>query len=159
MRHRPVLAALLALSPLVACAPGNCDPNQADFFSGIAGEASGCYAARDRQLRTNMDAARANLETERARAFQARLDAGSARREQDQAAASLAQMARQNAALRARLATAASRDGADRASIARQQAELDALERDRAAASRRGPDPTQLQELQRRQRALMGTPD
>lgn len=155
MRTLAVTAAAAALV-VSGCAatPGNCDPSQADFFSGIACESSGAYSARNAQLNSNLAAARTNLQVERSRAAAGSIDLGAAQSEQNRAATSLVSLQRQNASLRAQLDAAARRQGADQVAVARQRAELAQLERDRDAAQRNGAGQDEVRELARRERAV-----
>lgn len=150
-----VLLAFLPLGALTACAPGNCDPAQADFFTGIAGQASGCYAARNQTLQTNLQSARTDLQRQQSLARAAAIDKGAAEAERDRAATRLHAMGNDMAHLRQLLNDASRREHVDRVALQRQQSDLESLERDRRTAMSRPADPAEVQELERRRKALL----
>lgn len=140
---------------LMACANGNCDPTQAGFFSGISGEVSGCYAARDRVLQNNLSAARTDLDQQMFRARATATDRAAAENEREFNRGRLRAMGNENAILRRRFESAPQQESAARAAVSRRLSELDELERDRRAALTQTPDPAAVQALDRRRRALL----
>ena len=146
------LRASVALLGLAACTPQQCDPSQAGFFSGIGCAASGSYATRNQyqqvelaQQRTAALQGRAQAQDEGARASQAVLT-------RDQARRRLSTVDQQNAQLRTRLNAARARGGVDRVRLDDAQAELDALQRQRAVLQQRGATEEDLREIEERQR-------
>ena len=145
----------LALLPLLlfgACAAQNCDPATAGFFGGI-----GCAGAFDQQEKVQqqqLNDARRNLAIQRAAADAAARDRAAAEANLASMQARLSDIQQQDVELRRRIDAARRRQGADTAAVQHAQAELDALEatRRRAAAA---PDPAAVQELERRQRAVL----
>ena len=143
-----VLAAVLAVP---ACAPGQCDPSQAGFISGIGCEASGSYATRNQyqqsalaQQNANALQARASAQDEQSRANEALLS-------RDQARRRLGSVDVQTRSLRQRLASARSRGSVDRARLDQAQTELDALERQRAGLNQ-GATESQVRALEAQRR-------
>ena len=124
-----VVGVLLGLS---ACSAQQCDPSQAGFLSGIGCEASGSFATRNQNQQAALaqqNAAalqgRAQAQSEGARASQALLT-------RDQARRRLGTFDQQTAQLRARLNAARARGSLDQVRLSDAQAELDALQRQRA---------------------------
>lgn len=121
-----------ALLGLAACTPQQCDPSQAGFLSGIGCAASGSYATRNQYQQAELaqqgaaaSESRAQAQDEGARASQALLT-------RDQARRRLGAVDQQTAQFRARLNAARSRGGLDQVRLSDAQAELDALQRQRA---------------------------
>jgi len=142
-----------ALLGLAACSPQQCDPSQAGFLSGIGCAASGSYAARNQnqqselaQQSTAASQSRDQAQGEGARASQALLT-------RDQARQRLGAVDRQTAQLRARLNSARVRGGVSQIQLSDAQAELDALQRERAGLHGAATD-EQLRALEDHQRRL-----
>jgi len=121
-----------ALLGLAACSPQQCDPSQAGFLSGLGCAASGSYATRNQyqqselaQQSTAASQSRGQAQDEGARASQALLT-------RDQARQRLGAVDRQTAQLRTRLNAARVRGGVSQIRLSDAQAELDALQRERA---------------------------
>ncbi len=148
------LAAAGALLGLAACSAQQCDPSQAGFLAGIGCEASGSYGTRNQyqqsQLAQGNAAAlqsRAAAQDEGARASQALLT-------RDQARRRLGAVDQQTAQLRARLNAARARGGISQIQLSDAQAELNALQRQRAGLQGAATD-EQLRALEDHQRRLM----
>lgn len=124
--------AALAVLGLSACAPGQCDPSQAGFLSGIGCEASGSYATRSQYQQSALTQQNANALQMRAAASDEGTRANQAVLSRDQARGRLNAVDRQTAQLRARLSAARARGGADQVRLDAAQAELATLERQRA---------------------------
>lgn len=121
-----------ALLGLAACTPQQCDPSQAGFFSGIGCAASGSYAARNQNQQSELaqrsmaaSQSRTQAQDEGARAIQALLT-------RDQARLRLGAVDRQTAQLRTRLNAAYARGDISQIRLSDAQAELNALQRERA---------------------------
>lgn len=147
------LLALGGLVGLAACSAQQCDPSQAGFLSGVGCEASGSYTTRNQyqqsQLAQQNAAAlqnRAAAQDEGARASQALLT-------RDQARRRLGAIDQQTAQLRARLNAARSRGGVDQVRLGEAQAELDALQRQRAGLQG-GATEEQVRALEAQRRRL-----
>ena len=154
-----VLLAGGALLALTACTPQQCDPSQAGFFSGIGCAASGSYATRNQYQQVELAQQRAAAAQSRDQAQGEGARASQALLTRDQARRRLATVDQQNTQLRARLAAARSRGGVDRARLDAAQAELDDLQRQRAALQERGAtneDIRALEDHQRRFRNELG---
>ena len=146
------LAALAALG-LSACAPGQCDPSQAGFLSGIGCETSGSYATRSQYQQSALAQQNANTLQMRAAAADEGARANQAVLSRDQAQGRLSAVDRQTAQLRARLNAARARGGADQARLEAAQAELATLERQRAQVPA-GATEDQVRALEARRRRL-----
>lgn len=149
---RTVLA-LGAAALLAGCAPGQCDPSQAGFLSGMGCEASGSYGVRSQyqqsalaQQNTNALQMRAAASDEGARANQALLS-------RDQARGRLNAVDRQTSQLRARLNAARASGRADQSRLDAAQAELNALERQRGQVSQSATE-EQVRALEAQRRRL-----
>ncbi len=143
--------ALAAVLAVPACAPGQCDPSQAGFLSGIGCEASGSYRTRNQvqqsalaQQNANALQARASAQDEGSRANEALLS-------RDQARRRLGGVDAQTRSLRQRLAAARSRGGVDRVRLDQAQNELDTLDRQRAGLNQ-GATEAQVQALEAQRR-------
>ncbi len=138
---------------LAACSPQQCDPSQAGFLSGLGCAASGSYAARNQyqqselaQQSTAASQSRDQAQGEGARASQALLT-------RDQTRRRLGAVDRQTAQLRTRLNAARVRGGVSQIRLSDAQAELDALQRERAGLHGAATD-EQLRVLEDHQRRL-----
>lgn len=136
---------------LGACAPGQCDPSQAGFLSGIGCETGGSYRVRNQvqqstlaQQNDNALQARAAAQDEQSRATDAVLTRDQARRRLN----TVDQQARQ---LRARLNAARRRGTVDQVRLDQAQQELDGLQRQRAQVPGQATD-EQVRALEARQR-------
>ena len=148
---RAVLAAS-ALLALAACTPQQCDPSQAGFFSGIGCAASGSYATRNQYQQVELAQQRAVAAQGRDQAQDAGARASQAMLTRDQARRRLAAVDQQTAQLRARLNAARTRGGVDQARLNDAQAELDALQRQRATLQPGAADPQTMREMEERGR-------
>ncbi len=150
MRRLLVCGVLLGLS---ACSAQQCDPSQAGFLSGIGCEASGSFATRNQNQQSELaqqNAAalqsRAQAQNEGARASQALLT-------RDQARRRLGAFDQQTAQLRARLNAARAHGSLDQVRLSDAQAELDALQRQRAGLQGSATE-EQVRELDAQRRRL-----
>lgn len=134
------LLAAGALLGLAACTPQQCDPSQAGFFSGIGCAASGSYATRNQYQQVELGQQRAAAAQSRDQAQDAGARASQALLTRDQARRRLGALDQQTAQLRARLNAARARGGVDQVRLNDAQAELDALQRQRAALPRSATD-------------------
>lgn len=142
-----------ALLGLAACTPQQCDPSQAGFFSGIGCAASGSYATRNQYQQVELGQQRANAALSRDQAQDAGARASQAMLTRDQARRRLVAVDRQTAQLRAHLNAARARGDVDQARLGEAQAELDALQRQRAALPR-GATEEDMRALEGRERRL-----
>ena len=149
---RAVLAGS-ALLALAGCSSQQCDPSQAGFLSGIGCAASGSYAARNQyqqsvlaQQSTAASQNRVLAHDEGARASQALVTRDEARRR-------LGAVDRQIAQLRTRLSAARARGDVSQIRLSDEQAELNALQRQRAEVQGVATD-EQLRALENQQRRL-----
>lgn len=143
---------------LGACAPGQCDPSQAGFLSGIGCEAGGSYRVRNQvqqsalaQQNDSAFQARASAQAEQSRATEAVLT-------RDQARRRLNTVDQQTKQLRARLNTARRQGTVDQVRLDQAQQELDGLQRQRTQLPTQSTD-EQVRALEARQRRaaeLMG---
>lgn len=141
-----------ALLGLAACTPQQCDPSQAGFFSGIGCAASGSYATRNQYQQVELSQQRAAAEQSRDQAQGEGARASQALLTRDQARRRLVAVDQQTTQLRARLAAARSRGGVDQARLNDAQAELDGLQRQRAALQGRGATDEDIRALEDHQR-------
>jgi chromosome segregation ATPase len=151
---RPALAVLmLALS---SCTAAQCDPTQADFFSGV-----GCSVGSGYGQRTN--ALQNTLASEQSRDIAARQEAAQQQRiaaasEADLAALQrrVSEMQRNQAKLRQQLAQAQQRRGAQDATLQQARGELDRLDRKIGEQqASRSPDAATVKQLQDAQAKLI----
>ena len=141
-----------ALLGLAACTPQACDPSQAGFFSGIGCAASGSYATRSQYQQVELAQQRAAAAQNRDKAQEEGARASQALLTRDQARRRLAAVEGQNTRLRARLAAARAQSGTDQGRLDAAQAELDALERQRALLQGRGATEEDVRRLEDQQR-------
>ncbi len=132
--------AIGALLGLAACAPQQCDPSQAGFFSGIGCAASGSYAARNQYQQSELAQQRAAAAQSQAQAQDQGARASQALLTRDQARRRLGAVDQQNARLRTHLNAARARGDVDQARLDGAQAELDDLQRQRARLQRGATD-------------------
>ena len=142
-----------ALLGLAACTPQQCDPSQAGFFSGIGCAASGSYATRSQYQQVELAQQRAAAAQSRDQAQYEGAQAREALLTRDQARRRLASVDQRTAQLRARLNAARARGGVDQSRLNDAQAELDALQRQRAALGRGATD-EDMRALESRERRL-----
>lgn len=142
-----------ALLGLAACTPQQCDPSQAGFFSGIGCAASGSYATRNQYQQTELAQQRNAAALNRDQAQDAGARASQAMLTRDQARRRLGALDQQTAQLRARLNAARARGGVDQVRLNDAQAELDALQRQRAGLQRGATD-EDVRALEGRERRL-----
>lgn len=147
------LLAMGALLGLAACAPQQCDPSQAGFFSGIGCAASGSYATRNQYQQVELAQQRAAAAQSRDQAQDAGARASQALLTRDQARRRLGAVDQQTAQLRSRLNAARMRGGVDQVRLNDAQAELDTLQRQRAGL-RQGATDEDLRALENHQRRL-----
>ncbi len=143
---------------LAACSAEQCDTSRMtpDLFTGLGCEVGGGFSAQERIRSDQLNSARANLSIQQNAAANAQADAANAVQAKAEAQARLETLESSNATLRRRLTAAQQRAGADRAAISRAQAELDALERDRARVQAAPqPNAADVQALQARHDALL----
>jgi len=149
---RLVAAGGLLLS-LGACTPQACDPSQAGFLSGIGCEASGSYGVRNQYQRSTLAQQNAVALQNRADALNEGSRANQALLNRDEARRRLATADRQTNELRARLNAARSR-GADQTQLNQAQAELAAIQQQRAGLAG-GATADQIRAYEDRQRRLL----
>ena len=137
---------------LAACASANCDPNQADFFSGIGNAASGCYAAKNRAYQGQLDQSGELRNQQLMRAEAAAADAQQANRNLTAAQSRLNSADRQRAIMEGQLEAMRHRTDISQAALQRAQQAIDEL-RQRQAAARASPTPQALDEVEQQQRA------
>lgn len=142
-----------ALLGLAACTPQQCDPSQAGFFSGIGCAASGSYATRNQYQQVELAQQRGAAAQSRDQAQDAGARASQAVLTRDQSRRRLGALDQQTAQLRARLNAARARGGVDQVRLNDAQAELDALQRQRAALPRGATD-EDVRALEDRERRL-----
>ena len=142
-----------ALLGLAACTPQQCDPSQAGFLSGIGCAASGSYATRNQYQQSELaqqsiaaSQSRAQAQDEGARASQALVT-------RDQARRRLGAVDRQTAQLRTRLNAARARGEISQIRLSDAEAELNALQRERAGLQGAATD-EQLRALESHERRL-----
>ena len=150
MKARLAAGALLGLA---ACTPQQCDPSQAGFFSGIGCAASGSYTTRNQYQQVELAQQRAAAMQSRDQAQGEGARASQALLTRDQARRRLVAADQQTAQLRARLTAARARGGVDQVRLNDAQAELDALQRQRAGLQR-GATEEDLRALEDHQRRL-----
>lgn len=150
---RAALAGLVALAALPSCAPQSCDPSQAGFLSGIGCEASGSYGVRRDAQQQALAQQNALALQNQAAAQQEGARATDALVARDQARRRLGAVDQQTRALRARLASARARAGANPGRLDAAQADLDQLERQRGAVGS-APSEAQLRALEEQRRRL-----
>jgi len=121
-----------ALLGLAACTPQQCDPSQAGFLSGIGCAASGSYAARNQYQQSKLAQQGASASQNRAQAQDEGVRASQALLTRHQARQRLGAVDQQTARLRARLIAARARGSLDQVRLSDAQAELNALQRERA---------------------------
>ncbi len=129
MRRLLVAGVLLGFS---ACSAQQCDPSRAGFLSGIGCEASGSFATRNQSQQSEFVQQNAAALQSRAQAQDQGARASQALLTRDQARRRLGTFDQQTAQLRARLNAARARGGLDQVRLSDAQAELDALQRQRA---------------------------
>jgi hypothetical protein len=141
---------------LGGCSAAQCDPSQADFFSGIGCTGGGGYAQRTKALQNT-------LATEQTWGMAALQQAG----EQEQAAAAaeaeaevlrrkISDMQRSQVELRQKLAAAQQRRGAQPAYLQRARRELDQLDTKlREQQTGVSPDPATMRQIERDQNQLL----
>jgi chromosome segregation ATPase len=147
------LAAALSLAALAGCAAGSCDPSQAGFFSGIGCEASGAYGARNQMQRSALAQSRSQALQEEAGAGQAQSEAASAEASLNERRRQLDTLDRETASLRARLGRLRGSNRVDQGRLAVARAQLDELQRRRAALPASASE-AQIEELERKRTAL-----
>ena len=151
MRHLLFGAAMIGLA---GCSPQACDPSQAGFFSGIGCEASGSFSTRNQYQRSTLAQQNALALQNRADAIDEGSRANQALLNRDEARRRLSAADRQTAELRARLSAARGRGDVDGARLSQAQAELNALQRQRAGLAG-GATAEQLRAYEERQRRLL----
>lgn len=148
-----IVASLAAVLGLAACAPQNCDPSQAGFFSGIGCEAGGAYTSRNQSQQSMLAQQNAAALTNRAQAQDEGYRANQALLTRDQARRRLGAIDAQTAQLRRRLDAARARGGVDQARLGAAQSELDALQRQRGGLQG-GASEDQVRALEAQRRRL-----
>lgn len=145
---------VVALFGLAACSPQQCDPSQAGFLSGLGCAASGSYAARNQYQQSELaqqtmaaSRSRSQAQDEGARASQALVT-------RDQARRRLGAVDRQTAQLRAHFNAAHARGDLSQIRLSDAQAELNALQRERAGLQG-GATEEQLRALEDHERRVM----
>jgi hypothetical protein len=145
--------ALVSLAGLLAaCTSANCDPNQADFFSGIGNAASGCYAAKNRAYQGQLDQSGELRKQQLMHAEDAANDARKANLDLAAAQSRLDSADRQRAIMEGQLDAMRHRTDISQATLQRAQRAIDEL-RQRQAAARASPTPQALDEVEQQQRA------
>lgn len=129
------LLPLGVLALLAGCAPGQCDPSQAGFLSGIGCEASGSFTSRNQTQQTVLMQQNSNALQQRAAAIDEGSRANQALLSRDQARRRLGAVDRETAQLRARLNAARAGGRTDAGRLDAAQVELAALERQRNQVS------------------------
>lgn len=142
-----------ALLGAAGCTPQSCDPSQAGFLSGIGCEASGSYATRNQYQQSALAQENATALQNRAAAINEGGRANRALIGRDEARRRLAVSDRDTQRLRARLA-AARASGGDQVRLHQAQAEVDALQSQRAGLQN-GATPDQLRAYEERHRRMM----
>jgi septal ring factor EnvC (AmiA/AmiB activator) len=148
------LTCVIPLLGLCGCVVSNCDPNTAEFFSGIACEASGTYGAHEQVQRQTLNSARKDLATQRANAAAAAEDAAAAQNRVAMLRGQLSAMQQDDARLRRRLDMAEARDAGARDRIRELRRQLD-THRDDVQRASAHPDPAEVEALERRRQQII----
>jgi chromosome segregation ATPase len=151
-------AALAMLLALAACAPGDCDPNNAELFTGIGCAAGGGYRARETTLRDSLAASQARELESQAAATRASADEANARMDLDARRRQLAILDGRLQQLSRQVEAARHRRDVDQTALRRAEANLEAL-RARRAQLPAQPSQQQLHDLEGSTRALGETLD
>jgi hypothetical protein len=146
-----LLVALVTSMSVAACTSPNCDPNQADFFSGLGNAASGCYAAKDKAYQHQLDTSGVLREQERMRATSAAANARAANQNLADAQGRLAAVDQQSAIMEGQLSALQRRTDVSQSALRQAEREIEELRRLRSVA-RATPTPQALQAVETQER-------
>lgn len=128
----------LALAPLMGCAASQCDPSQADLFSGIGCQVSGAYAQRTAEQQAQLGVANDAAAMAETSSAQASLSASDAEETLKERRAQLRQLEKRTNSLQQRVIAARASNSVSLKAL--QQAELE-LNRLKLAQRQAGSDP------------------
>ena len=148
-RYRCAAAAMALALVLDGCAAGQCDPHQADFFSGIGCAVGPGYADRTQQDQAELGAAREQLQSAQGHAAAANAQAAAASNQRAAMRVQVNALDTKQRDLAHRIALARQHEGVDQVKLQQVQTQLDQLEHDRAALGAQ-PDPAQVQQQQQK---------
>jgi septal ring factor EnvC (AmiA/AmiB activator) len=145
--------AVVAAGLLAGCAASQCDPQQADLFTGVGCEVGGGFAQRAQYQQSELANARAVALQQRGQAESAGQQATAAQADVAMRRRRLAVLDSQTQSLRRQLAAARQTHAADTAALRQAEGRIDALQRQLSAVSE-APSEAELADLENQRRTL-----